>query len=423
MKKKMLWGALTAAWIVAGTGLTACDDDEPKTNYDGSVITIENVSTVKDFVQSGTFGIQSDGSLSSVQPGESVRFTFHAGKGQALMFAAMYAYSNDIFFAPANPGIPLYRADGTPVTGDVSAQVKLWDNGTRINEPPGPDIVHPGTPVFKNVTQIEGTDEQGNTFPAASELMKIVLTYEETQSEFTLTLTNISGATDRATPISPGVWAVSNVLNGKLVNDRPFFVPQQAASHELTQLAEDGNEEPLAEQTAGKTGIITTLSPAIVVIYTGIKNPIFEVGRKDTGIGLKLLAEKGDPSELQATLSQSPNVKKVYIVGNKPLAPGEKAEVRFEAGADEKLAYATMFGYSNDWFYANSSTLPALFAGNASEKAMLFDNGTAVSQYPGAGNAQAIFGGTPIPESVAIQEVGDTFPVPEPARIIQVTIR
>ena len=44
----------------------------------------------------------------------------------------MYGWSNDLFFAPANPGIKLYDDMGTPITGDVSSQIKLWDNGTRV---------------------------------------------------------------------------------------------------------------------------------------------------------------------------------------------------------------------------------------------------------------------------------------------------
>ncbi|MEI2274313.1 hypothetical protein OHD16_19350 [Sphingobacterium sp. ML3W] len=57
----------------------------------------------------------------------------------------MYGWSKDLFFAPENPSINLYKADGSPITGDVSNQIKLWDNGTRINQRPGVNVIHPGT--------------------------------------------------------------------------------------------------------------------------------------------------------------------------------------------------------------------------------------------------------------------------------------
>ena len=52
----------------------------------------------------------------------------------------------------------------------------------------------------------------------------------------------------------------------------------------------------------------------------------------------------------------------------------------------------------------------------------MLDDGTAVSQYPGAGNAQSIFGGTLMPEDKAISAVGDTYPVPAVDGIVKITI-
>ena len=97
-------------------------------------------------------------------------------------------------------------------------------------------------------------------------------------------------------------------------------------------------------------------------------------------------------------------------------------ECTYEAAADEKIAFATMFGYSNDWFFANGPELNALTKGDETSKTVLLDDGTAVSQYPGAGNAQYFFGGTVMPEDKAISAVGNTFPVPTVDEIIKVTI-
>lgn len=426
MKKRFLPVAAIAALLIGGVWLSSChnddDDDDYKPGDKATIFSIENVSTVKDFIQSGTFeGQGATGDI--IAPGESVSITFNAAKGQCLMLATRYGYSNDVFFAPENPGIALYTADGTPITGDVSASMKLWDNGTRINEKPGPSITLPGTVENGKVTMINGTDVQGNTYPAASELMKLTLTYDKTTSAFTLIINNVSNATANETPFSPGVWVVSNVLQGKLVNDAPFFVADQNSSAELTKLAEEGNEDDLYNVVKDKTGIFTTLSPTLVVIYTGDVNPIYQLNAKDPGNGLKTLAQTGNVNALKDAISKLPNVRNVYVAGSDVLYPGNKAEVQFSAYQGDKLAFATMFGYSNDWFYSNNSAITATSVDNVSANTILLDDGTAVSQYPGAGNAQNIFGGTPIPEDKNIQEVGDTYPVPSVTDVVKVTLR
>lgn len=422
MKKRFLPAALFAALLVGGVWLTSCDDDDNKHGNDASIFSIENVTELKDFVQSGTFkGQGATGDI--IAPGESVHFTFNAAKGQALMFATMYGYSNDLFFAPENPGIALYKSDGTPITGDVSAQIKLWDNGTRVNVKPGPSIEHPGTAENGSVTMINGTDAQGNTYPAASSMMKLELTYDKTKSEFTLIITNLSNGTANETPFSPGVWVVSNVLDGKLMNDKPYFIPGEKSGAELTELAENGDEDALYDMVEDKTGIITTLSPVIVVIYTGDVNPIYSLNAKDPGNGLKSLAQTGNVNDLKESLAKLSNVRNVYVAGSQAIYPGKKVEVQYSAYKGDKLTFATMFGYSNDWFFSTGSSVTATSADNITDNVKLLDDGTAVSQFPGAGNAQFIFGGTLIPEDQNITEVGTMFPVPSVSDLIKVSLR
>jgi len=52
----------------------------------------------------------------------------------------------------------------------------------------------------------------------------------------------------------------------------------------------------------------------------------------------------------------------------------------------------------------------------------LWKNMSLPKQYPGAGNAQFVFGGTRMPEDKAISAVGDTFPVPAVDGIVKITI-
>lgn len=419
MKKRFLFTVMVSV-VFAVPVLTSCDDDDDDNKSNNAVITVENVAEVKDFVQSGTFRMA--GSQAVILPGQSVSITFNAGKGQALMFATMYGYSNDIFFAPENPGIELFNSDGIAVTGNVSSKVKLWDNGTRMNQAPGAEVTHPGTAESGNVTMIDGKDAQGNTFLAASDLMELTLAYTSTTSEFTLTIKNISEGTANETPFSPGVWVVSNKSGNGLVNDKPFFTSEEKSTEALTTLAETGNNTPLSEWSEGRTGIMTGLSPVVVVVYSGDTNPFFKLGGK-SGVGLKELAQTGNPKLLKEDLESERIVKKVYVIGDASITPGEKKEINFEAHDNHNISFATMFGYSNDWFYGNSETIDSKTKGDITSKVELFDSGTGVNQYPGAGNSQALFGGTPVTEDKEISIVGETYPVPAVSKVIKVTLR
>lgn len=424
MKKRFLYTAF-AVFALASFTFTSCsndDDDQPTGN---AVISIENVTTVKDFVQSGTFQMTGT-SQPEILPGESVSITFNAAKGQVLMFATMYGYSNDIFFAPENTGINLFNSDGVAITGDVSSQVKLWDNGTRINQAPGSEVTHPGTAELGNVEMIkDNKDAQGNTYPEASELMKLTLAYTAATSEFTLTIANISGGKVNETPFSPGVWVVPNKLGSGLVNGKPFFAVGERSSDELTALAESGDNEALYNWAQERTGIITDFSPTLVVVYSGNTNPLYQLNQKDAGIGMKDLAQAGNPNTLRNSLKAMSNVREVYIVGNEVLQPGNKAESTFMAWDGDNIAFATMFGYGNDWFFANGETISSVTKGDITNKVVLLDNGTGVSQYPGAGNSQALFDGIPAAEDKAVTAIDrTTYPaVPAVNEMIKVVLR
>ena len=165
MKKKYFCTAFAAALLFAGFAFTACDDDDDN-SAPGTKPTIkfENVIPTKNYVQSGTFA--------AVAPGQTTSFTFHAAKGQRLMFATMYSNSNDLFFAPENPGIQLFNDSGVPYTGIIADAVKLWDNGTRVNEQPGPDVNHPGVAQAGVVSEGHGlrrTQLSGRIEPAPGE--------------------------------------------------------------------------------------------------------------------------------------------------------------------------------------------------------------------------------------------------------------
>jgi hypothetical protein len=389
-------------------------DDDPMPPAQKSTITVENVLNAKPLVESGTY---KGPNTPVIMPGESVTIQFSAAKGEALTFASMYGWSNDLFFAPTNPGIAVYDMKGAPVEGDVSASIKLWDNGTRINQAPGKGVNHPGVADNKNITAINGADAQGNTYLPAEKLLSAMLKYNG-NSTFTLTLKNISGGTANETPISPGVWAVSYIAGGQLLLPNPLFTADQPTANGLTAIAEAGDNTTLGNYIKGLTGIFTPLSPILVVIYNGIDNPIYKNGEADRGEGLKLLAQQGNADTLAAFLKNKPGVKAVYVLpapSTKVLLPvindakGGKVSQDITVQNGDRIAIATMYGFSNDWFFASTGNgTDALTKGDISGSITLYDNGTAIDQFPGAGITQFNLAGTPLAESKPIA------PVPNP---------
>lgn len=84
----------------------------------------------------------------------------------------------------------------------------------------------------------------------------------------------------------------------------PFYKAGEKSNPEITAIAESGNNASLASKTKSNTGIITGLSPVLVVVYKGDTNPIYKVGAKDMGMGLKDIAQKGDATKLKDALTR-----------------------------------------------------------------------------------------------------------------------
>ena len=415
--------------------MSACKKD----NHPGGAaqqmetITVENVLASRPLVESGTF--QGTGSPALIQPGQSVTIIFSAAKGEALSFATMYGWSNDLFFAPANPGIQVYNGDGTPIEGDVSGQIRLWDNGTRINQAPGASVSHPGTPDNQSIKEVNGVDAQGNTYAAAPKLVNAMLKYNG-NSTFTLTLTNTSGGTTNPTPLSPGVWSVSYIVGGNLLMPDPLYAAGQPTANGLTNIAEMGDNSKLWAYVQTITGIFTPLSPVLVVVYNGIDDPIYKVGEPDRGQGLKYLAQRGVPDTLVNYLKGLKGVRAVYNLAassTRVLLPvingaaGGKVSQQISVQKGDRLAIATMYGFSNDWFFATTGNgVDATMTGDLSSSIQLYNDGTAIDQFPGAGVTQFNLAGTPLVESTPISVVPDPnafTTLPPIANIVKVTLQ
>ncbi|XXY44625.1 spondin domain-containing protein [Sorangium sp. So ce269] len=114
-------------------------------------------------------------------PGAKFSFTVTARPGERLSFASMLGQSNDLFFAPSEEGIALFDASGEPVSGDVSAQVTIWDAGTEANQWPGvgpdqaPRQAGPQMGADDPTDRVRDVDD-GYLYPAANQMLKVTIT-------------------------------------------------------------------------------------------------------------------------------------------------------------------------------------------------------------------------------------------------------
>ena len=393
--------SLTAA--IAMVGVSCKKEDTNPGNSGGVVtqsykVTIENVSQDKSFFASGVFNTPvGESAPGPATPGNSYAFDFHAPEGSKLSFATMQVNTNDLFFAPDGMGIALYDANGNALTGDVTAQVDLWDAGTEVNEMPGSGPNQPmnqagpntGPAENGNVQRISNVND-GFTYPSATSAIKATLTYNG-GGMFNLEIENL---VSNPAPLAPGVWVVHTTNN-------PLFTENmQDMMKGLEALAEDGNPAMLADYLTMNSGIATPFAPGVWAVHSSGR-VLFEQGVADFGEGLEALAEDGGTDDLEAALANKMGVKSSGVfntpVGSGsagPLMPGQSYEFTFTASTGDYLSFATMFVQSNDLFLAPGDRGIALFSdpngieGDISNEIMLWDAGTEANEYPGVGPNQ-----------------------------------
>ncbi|NNC15885.1 hypothetical protein HRD49_06680 [Corallococcus exiguus] len=402
--------------------LSACgsgDDTDPSSRR--FRVRIENVAPFQN-LKSGRFDTKISGtSPGPLAPGDTYEFSFTAGRNHRLSFAAMFGASNDWFFGTEPRGIPLYSADGQPVTGNVTSQVVLWDAGTEVNEEPAvgahtapkqaTSTDGPGINDFNsnNVRRV-GTQpvlSSGLPFnlPPLATMIRVQLAHDAATQRFTVRIENVSD--DRNTlstsegikpvRISPGVWVVG-------AGNEPLFTEGQPDRGQgLEALAEGGDATTLDTWLKPLNGVATPLSPGVFAVHNAA-SPLFTEGAQDRGLGLEALAEGGDASRLANALSSTPpaGVSKsgtfntpVDAAAPGPLLPGLAYEFTVNASPGDRLSFATMFGQSNDWFFGPDEQGIALFdkanapvTGDITSKVYLWDVGTELDEEPAVGPHQ-----------------------------------
>jgi hypothetical protein len=406
------------ALLISALALGACGDNDDGPSGDDGVDTgprefavrIENIApwTV---LKAGTQPTRTDAIDGTIGPTQAYEIRFTAGKNQFVSFVTMLGESNDWFFAPGPEGIPLYT-DGRPTSGDVTRYVRLWDAGTELDQEPAVgDATGPRQPArnfgapdpdpLVREAPMTLALADGRTFvrPAVAAMIRVTLTPAPEQG-FVMRIENVSTPTTlvtslgaRAVHMSPVVYAVHRAP-GAL-----FTVGTPARENGLESLAEAGLADPLGTALRNARGIATPLSPGVFVVHRGA-SPLFAPGNPDFGVGLERLAEDGDQRPLLAALDASPPAGSselgafdtpVGATAPGPALPGQAFEFVVTGSPGDAVSFATMFGMSNDWFFATKPEGIALFYRNfprscdVTSDVALYDLGTESDEEPDVG--------------------------------------
>jgi hypothetical protein len=185
------------------------------------------------------------------------------------------------------------------------------------------------------------------------------------------------------------VVATANGHAKKSARGVKFKVRVENVSAAEGQRAADGTRWPFA------------LSPGMYVVdERGVA--LFKAGRRATA-GVESQAEDGNPERLLKSLEMAGHDAArhglfntpVGAGGPGPIGPGAAYEFTFSATPRMKLTLVTMFGQSNDLFYAPDKPIELFDArgepvgGDVTARLVLWDAGTEIDQEPGVGPDQA----------------------------------
>ncbi len=443
LSSSLLFAGLGAFGVACVATLAAgCDSGSEPTQFR---VTVDNVSAVHQFPVSGIFSIPvGESRPGPLLPGDAFEVELFAAPGSRLSFATMFGNSNDFFYAPEPEGIALFDDHGAPVSGDVTDQIRLWDAGTEIDQEPGagadqaPSQAAPDTGAADPDPLVRMAEDSYGNLPAIADVIGVTLTPGAGNS-FLLRIENRSTAmTLKSTAgssgvvLSPGVWVVHT-------EDGPLFTVGSADRGDgLERLAEDGNPEMEASWLASESGLNSPIAPGVYAIAVG-GEPLYSNGQSDRGEGLENAAEDGDPSVLVASLQMVDEVLEsgafTIPVGADdpgPALPGHGYQFTIMAEPGDRLSIATMLGQSNDLFFGFGPSGVALFdagdrpiSGDLSGSLVLWDAGTEVDQYPGAGPDQAprqAMPGQGAAQNGTVMPVDDGYPYPDAVDFVRVTV-
>lgn len=432
--------SLTVTDDTDSTATTSMDVSLDLTTFE---IVVENVSAPAPILKSGAFTAEDEvGAVSNgenpLTPGEAYEFSFTAapneipGSGMQLSMATMFVQSNDIFYAFQPGGISLFNDDGTPVSGNVTDQVAMWDAGTEADQEPGSgsnqaprqESAEQGPDDDNNLVMVDNSDgggqptDNGFEYPQVSESIQVTIESAGANTggyEFTVRIENVGGATQvNGAPmvVSPGTFAVHwDQLPDGTDLTYPQFVPNEDATGTgIEDIAEDGIPTQHVEVLSALTGVTVPLSPGGYATHSD-ELQLFQTGAAADAVvpGVESIAEDGDPATLVGNLQENGAitdggafVRPDAASENGPIAPtppdaeNNRYTVTVDAAQGDRLSIGTMYVQSNDAFYAFQPEGLALFteggnpiSGDVTDQLSLYDAGTEVDEEPGVGLDQA----------------------------------
>lgn len=374
------------ASMTCALALVACGaDDSDDPNGDGTgarefQLRIENIAPWKLLKLGAQSTIAGTMMTGNALPGQAFEVRFTAGPGHHLTFAYSLIESNDWFFAPDPQGIPLY-VDGQQLVGDITSHVRLWDAGTEINQELGVGNATCGNQPMRDygapdpdsrVRKVTEATVGGSPVPAISSMVRVTLAKGTQPDSFILRVENISTEATlqtslgtRSIRISPVAWAISR-------NPDAFFTEGNGVRpNGLGQLAEQGLADPMSNALRLERGVATALGRGVFLVHKE-PGPLFYIDNADYGLGMEALAEDGDEQALLSNLRSTERDTTavgafdtpVGAAGAAAAAPGQSFEFTFKAKQGDKLALATSFRASNDWFFGSPMEGIPLFLGD-----------------------------------------------------------
>lgn len=403
MKKSLLTVSLAALAL-----FTSCStDDEITTIAEQPVETKTFRLTLKNAIN--YLSVEKIGSAPLTSTGQTFSTTFKAPQGTYLSFANMFAQSNDWFFAPSNRGIKLWDGS-TPLTGDISDRLIVWDAGTEEDEAFLTDFPNTMWTAPRQASPNSGPADDDNTVRNTGRNIRQYLTarldYNMAAREFTLVITKANRESlHNPGFITPGILVVHTQDNALFTTGAPV------RNNGLESLVEDGTPQAIYDwfTETGSTGAplrlasaISVFSPGVAYVHNGEQSPLFTNNQPIiANSGLRELAEDGNADAAYNYLSGLPGVS--VARSNNPVAPGESVSFELQARPGQRLNFATMLVASNDWFISNNQAGIELFNADGTAKTSfdinknyLYDSGTELDQEVGLGNGQPMRGNVPV---------------------------
>ncbi|HEX6433102.1 MAG TPA: DM13 domain-containing protein [Gemmatimonadales bacterium] len=119
-----------------------------------------------------------------ITPRQVYEFEISARPGDLLSTAWMFGQSNDLFYSNDRP-IDLFTSSGQAVSGEMTAQLSLWDAGTEVNEEPG---------LGPNQGPRQATPDAGRKERKAIAHVHDRYSYPRTGDVLRMTITPVAGA-------------------------------------------------------------------------------------------------------------------------------------------------------------------------------------------------------------------------------------